>query len=295
MRLDVALARLLDLSRTSVQGLIEDGLACVNGQPCKKRALVAAGDLLSVILPPPVPSYAIPEEMKFDILYEDADLFIINKPPGLVVHPAPGNRNGTFINGFLAHCKNLSFEDPVRPGLVHRLDKETSGVLIAAKKPEILLALSEQFQQRTVRKEYLAIVVGRMEQPACVDKPIGRDPIRRQRMAVVAGGKAAMTEFAPLGLPFPLEGGGWMQSPQSATLVSAAPHTGRTHQIRVHLASLSLPVLGDSVYGIRAVNELWGGGRHMLHCQSIAFTHPRTGIWMVVQAPMPQDMKAVCR
>ena len=298
LRLDVALARLFDLSRASLQRYVAEGCVHVNGQPCKKRSLVAAGDLLSVSLPPPLPLHAVPEEMSFDILYEDADLFIINKPSGLVVHPAPGNRSGTFINGFLAHCKGLACEDPIRPGLAHRLDKETSGVLIAAKKPEILLSLSEQFQKRTVRKEYLAIVVGRMEQPVCVDKPIGRSPTHRQRMAVAAGGRTAMTEFVPLSRPFCLapylRSGGWMQSARSCTLVKAVPHTGRTHQIRVHLASLSRPVLGDRVYGIRLVNEMWGGPRHMLHCQSIAFTHPRTGEQMVVQAPTPEDMKAVC-
>ena len=293
LRLDVVLARLIDLSRASLQRCIEERLVRVNGLPCKKRSLVATGDLLSVSLPPPSPSYATPEEMSFDILYEDSDLFIINKPSGLVVHPAPGNRKGTFINGFVAHCKDLTCDDPVRPGLVHRLDKETSGVLIAAKKPEMLAALSEQFQRRTVCKEYFAVAVGRMERPVSVDKPIGRDPVHRQRMAIAAGGKEAKTDFTPEGRPFrliPYRGKGCIQSIQDCTLVGVVPHTGRTHQIRVHLASLSMPVLGDSVYGNRAVNEAWGGPRHMLHCRSIAFTHPRTKEKMLIQAPVPPDM-----
>jgi 23S rRNA pseudouridine1911/1915/1917 synthase len=294
LRVDVALTRLLDLSRASLQRYIEEGLVHVNGHPCKKRLLVAAGDLLVVHLPPPPPSHVTPQEMKFDVLYEDADLFIINKPPGLVVHPAPGNREGTFVNGFVAHCSDLECDDPIRPGLVHRLDKDTSGVLIAAKKPEILSALSEQFQQRRVHKEYLAIVVGRLEQPIGVDKPIGRDPVHRQRMAVVANGKSAKTEVVPEGPPFRLtpyeaKGRECIQSRQDCTLIKAIPHTGRTHQIRVHLAWLGVPILGDSVYGIRSVNEMWNGPRQMLHCRSIAFTHPRTGEEMVIHAPIPED------
>lgn len=294
LRVDVALTRLLDLSRASLQRYIEEGLVHVNGQPCKKRLLVATGDLLSVCLPPPSPSHVTPQKMVFDVLYEDADLFIINKPPGLVVHPAPGNRDGTFVNGFVAHCADLMCDDPIRPGLVHRLDKDTSGVLIAAKKPEILAALSEQFQERRVRKEYLAVVVGRLEHPVCVDKPIGRDPVHRQRMAVLENGKPAKTDFSPESPSFPLipygsQGRGCIQSPRDCTLVTAIPHTGRTHQIRVHLAYLGVPVLGDLVYGIRSVNEIWNGPRHMLHCRSIAFAHPRRGEEMVIQAPIPED------
>lgn len=292
LRVDVALTKLLDLSRASLQRYIEEGFVHVNGQPCKKRSLVAEGDLLIVHLPAPEPSHVTPEEMEFDILYEDADLFIINKPSGLVVHPAPGNREGTFINGFVAHCKDLECDDPVRPGLVHRLDKDTSGVLIAAKKPDVLAILSRQFQERSVQKQYLAVIVGRLEQPVCVDKPIGRDPIHRQRMAVIASGKPAKTEFVPEGSPFRLKPRrGCIQSPRDCTLIKALPHTGRTHQIRVHLASLGLPILGDSVYGLRPVNEMWDGPRQMLHCWSIAFTHPRTGEEMVIQAPVPEDMK----
>ena len=253
--------------------------------------------MLSVSLPPPQPLHALPEEMSFDILYEDADLFIINKPSGLVVHPSPGNRTGTFINGFVAHCKDLSCDDPIRPGLVHRLDKDTSGVLLAAKKPEILAALSLQFQERTVCKEYLAVVTGRMERSVCVDEPIGRDPVHRQRMAVVAEGKKAKTDFVPEGPPFCLtpypQRGGCIQFARDCTLVRATPYTGRTHQIRVHLALLKMPILGDSVYGFRSVNEMWGGPRQMLHCWSIAFAHPRTGKEMVVQAPIPKDMETL--
>jgi 23S rRNA pseudouridine1911/1915/1917 synthase len=292
LRVDVVLTRLLGLSRASLQRYVEEGLVHVNGQPCKKRLLVATGDLVSISLPPPPPSHVTPQEMNFDILYEDAELFIINKPAGLVVHPAPGNRSGTFVNGFVAYCADLQCDDPIRPGLVHRLDKDTSGVLIAAKKPDVVAALSGQFQDRTVRKEYLAIGVGRLEQPVCVDKPIGRDPVHRQRMAVLAGGKPATTQFVPEGPPFRLaRGRGCIQSAKDCTLIRAIPHTGRTHQIRVHLASLGVPILGDSVYGHRSVNEMWNGLRQMLHCRLIAFTHPRTGKDMVVQAPIPEDMK----
>ena len=277
MRLDVALTKLFSHSRASLQRWIEEGLVHVNGQAQKKRYVVSEGDLLAVCPAPPPPSAVAPEPMTFDILYEDSSLFIINKPPGLVVHPAPGNRSGTFVNGLVACLKDLECQDPIRPGLVHRLDKDTSGVLIAAKTPSALQALSQQFHDRTVYKEYRAIVVGRCTEAMRCAEPIGRDPKNRKRMAIVHNGKEAQTEFFPL------------QSSGALTLMRAVPHTGRTHQIRVHLASLGYPILGDAVYGKKDVSVK----RQMLHCWSLTVLHPVTKTPLVLQAPLPQDFQEI--
>jgi 23S rRNA pseudouridine1911/1915/1917 synthase len=278
LRLDNALSKLFCLSRSSLQRLIEDGLVRVNGKEQKKRYMVAEGDVLDICPEPPPPSQVAPEPMTFDVLYEDSSLFIINKPPGLVVHPAPGNRSGTFVNGLVAYLTDLECQDPIRPGLVHRLDKYTSGVLIAAKTPSVLSALSLQFHDRTVHKEYLAIVAGRCTENMESSEPIGRDPKNRQRMAIVQGGKEAHTEIFPL------------HQSEEWTLVKAVPHTGRTHQVRVHLTALGYPILGDTLYGKRDGYAKWKGQRQMLHCWSLTFVHPVTGKPLVVQAPIPKDM-----
>lgn len=283
LRLDIALKKIFGFSRASLQQRIEEGLVCVNGSPEKKRYMVQSGDLLSICPVTPLPSQVSPEPMAFDVLYEDSSLFIINKPPGLVVHPGPGNRAKTFVNGFVAHCSDLTCQDPIRPGLVHRLDKDTSGVLIAAKNPASLAALSEQFHDRTVCKEYIAIVSGQCPEKMECHTPIGRDPKHRQRMAGVADGKSAKTEFFSI------------CSSESWTLIRALPHTGRTHQLRVHLASLGYPILGDFLYGRREVNAKWKGVRQMLHCRSIGFVHPVTKEQLVIQAPLPQDMVEIIK
>ena len=289
LRLDVVLSKLFDISRASLQRMIEEGLVHVNGVVQKKRHIVKEGDLLSLCPPLQAPSQVVPEEMSFDILYEDSSLFIINKPPGLVVHPAPGNRSGTFVNGLVAHCKDLECCDPVRPGLVHRLDKDTSGVLIAAKTLPVLGAMSKQFHDRTVHKEYLAIVVGKFEGNKQTSGSIGRSSRNRQRMAVVPEGKEAQTEFFPI-VPSDVGGSIHVQLPKEYTLVKAIPRTGRTHQVRVHLAFLGYPILGDALYGNREANEKRKGVRQMLHCWSLTFVHPVTGETLLVKAPLPDDM-----
>jgi 23S rRNA pseudouridine1911/1915/1917 synthase len=283
VRLDVALAKLFSFSRTSLQQWIEEGFVHVNGAAQKKRYVVEEGDLLSVypMLPPPL--QVVPEQMSFEVLYEDSAMFIINKPVGLVVHPAPGNEKGTFVNGLVAHLSDLECIDPIRPGIVHRLDKDTSGVLIAAKTPSALCALSKQFHDRTVHKEYLAIVVGCCKNRMECSLPIGRDPKNRQKMAIVEGGKEAYTEIFPLHIS------------KDWTVVKAVPRTGRTHQIRVHLASLKIPILGDIVYGDQHVNAKWNAVRQMLHCRSISFVHPITGESLTIEAPVPEDMQKILR
>ena len=279
VRLDVALTQLLGLSRASSQRWIEEGLVYVNGKAQKKQYKVSEGDLLAICPEPPPPSQVVGEPMAFDVIYEDSSLFIINKPPGLVVHPAPGNSRGTFVNGFVAYCADLECRDPIRPGVVHRLDKDTSGVLIAAKTPSALRALAEQFHDRTVHKEYLAIVTGCCTENMTSSGAIGRDPKNRLKMAIVPGGKEAYTEFFPV------------HCSKEWSLLKAIPHTGRTHQIRVHLSSLGYPILGDTLYGKHDAKRK--GLRQMLHCRSLAFTHPVTGEPLVVHAPIPQDMMNV--
>lgn len=218
--------------------------------------------------------------MQFDILYEDEFLLAINKPPGLVVHPAPGNWEGTFVNGLLALCHIADNTDPIRPGIVHRLDKETSGVLVAAKSTPILNALCKQFHDRTVLKEYLAIVEGTCTGSHEVRGAIGRDQRHRQKMTIRLDGKEAFTQITALA------------SCQNLSIVKAMPHTGRTHQIRVHLASLGFPVLGDSLYGKKPCGQI---PRHMLHCAQICLVHPISHSTLVLKATIPNDMLEIMK
>jgi len=278
LRLDQALASSCQgLSRTKAQQMIELGKVRVNGAPEKKRYVVFPGDRIAFELIEEEPLHVSAESMDFEILYEDEWLFVVNKPPGLVVHPAPGNRSGTFVNGLVAHCGEIPSDDPIRPGIVHRLDKETSGVLLAAKSQEVVQALGKQFHDRRVEKEYYAIVIGQMKEEVNVSFPIGRHPKERKKMAVVDGGREAATTFFPI------------RAANGYTFVRAIPYTGRTHQIRVHLAEIGFPILGDTLYGRKGSVE-----RQMLHSSKIGFTHPHKQEWMVCSAPMWDDMKRVC-
>jgi len=278
LRLDQALVcSYQGLSRTKVQQMIDLGKVTVNGIIEKKRYVVALGDTIAFEPQVEEPLHVEAESMDFEIVYEDKWLFVVNKPPGLVVHPAPGNRSGTFANGLVAHCGEISSDDPVRPGIVHRLDKETSGVLIAAKNQAIVQALSGQFHDREVEKEYFAIVVGEMKQEQVVSASIGRHPKQRKKMAVVEGGKEAKTRFLPLKVA------------NGYTFVKAIPYTGRTHQIRVHVAELGFPILGDALYGQRR-----GVGRQMLHCSKIGCVHPMKQEKMLFTASLWGDMQKVC-
>lgn len=277
LRLDVFVARCWGVSRAFAQEGIELGSVLVNGRVEKKRYVVALSDRIDFSPKKSTISPAVqPRQMDFDILFEDESLFVINKPAGLVVHPAPGNYEGTFVSGFLAHCALSDFDDPIRPGIVHRLDKQTSGVLIGAKNREALHRLSQQFHDRTVYKEYVAIVKGSVTGPQVVEGSIGRDAKHRQRMAVVLGGRASYTEFYPI------------CSNAGYTLIRAVPKTGRTHQIRVHAAFLGHPVLGDLLYSKEP--HACGAVRQMLHCSLIRFAHPTTGKTLTLKAPLPVDM-----
>jgi 23S rRNA pseudouridine1911/1915/1917 synthase len=278
-RLDVFLAKSFpDISRSTIQQHIEQGLVAVNGSVSKKRFLVTPGDLVVFhLLPPSIPDIS-PEPMSFHVLYEDEDLFVIDKPAGLVVHPAPGNPRGTFVNGLLSYCKDIECLDPIRPGIVHRLDKDTSGVLIAVKTKKMLWDLSKQFQDRSVEKEYLAVVVGSFTERMEVRKAIGRDLVHRKKMMVRDDCKESSTDFIPLKIG------------KEVSFVRAIPHTGRTHQIRVHLQYLGFPVLGDAVYGRSEINEKHRALRQLLHCHRITFFHPRTQQRMTIEASIPKDI-----
>jgi len=286
-RLDAFLARVSGLSRARVQRLMGDGFVLVDGNPEKPRRRLAAGQRIEVRIPDPAPLALTPEQMPLDILCEDEDLIVLNKPPGLVVHPGAGRTSGTLVHALLAHCGSLPGIGGVeRPGIVHRLDRDTSGVLVIAKTDLAHQALSQQFKARQVEKCYLALVHGEMAAgTGRIEAPIGRDAHDRKRMGVRRdGGREARTRYRVLRrLP-------------GMSLVVLDLETGRTHQIRVHLAHIHHPVVGDRVYGGRqerreaALRER-GVSRQMLHAWRLGFRHPRTGAWQEFTAPIPEDFR----
>lgn len=280
LRLDQAIAQLFSgISRSQAQRLIEAHAVLLNGELPKKRMGVKEGDVIHVVMPAEIPSSLVPQEMVFHVLYEDEALFVVNKPSGMVVHPACGHWEGTFAHGFLAHCQDIETLDPLRPGIVHRLDKDTSGVLIGAKTEEAVRILSHQFHERRVQKWYEALLVGEMKEEMTIDRSIARDPKRRKQMACLDTGRSAFSHFVPL------------HSARGVTHARISIHTGRTHQIRVHAASCGHPVLGDAVYGKKEANTTWGAIRQMLHCSEMIISHPATQKEMRFQAPLPIDMK----
>jgi 23S rRNA pseudouridine1911/1915/1917 synthase len=284
-RLDAYLAaRLPDLSRARVQVLIREQFIIVNGQPAKPRDAVKTGDLIAVAVPEAVPLDALPQDIALDILFEDDDLVVLNKAPGMVVHPAPGNPDGTLVNALLHHCQGkLSGIGGVeRPGIVHRLDKDTSGCLVVAKSDVAHQSLVGQFAGRsTMEKLYLAVTQG-IPKPArdTVFTHIGRHPVNRQKMAVVnpPGGKTAITDYQILAT-----------DPATLTaLVLCHLHTGRTHQIRVHMHHKGAPLVGDPIYG-KTSSISAQTGRLMLHAWRLAFDHPVTGRHLQFEAPVPPE------
>ena len=265
-----------DLSRSRIQDLIATGHVTLNGHPAKASTKLRAGDAIVLTEPPPRSVGTQPEAIALDVLYEDADLIVLNKPPGMVVHPAAGNWQGTLVNALLHHCGALSsIGGEQRPGIVHRLDKDTSGCIVAAKNDAAHRSLTAQFSGREVEKIYLALAAGAFPMKSgVIEGAIARHSIHRKKMAVVEGarGRAARTSWRVLSvLP-------------AGTLVECTLHTGRTHQIRVHLQHLGHPLLGDETYGKRA-----GFPRQMLHAWKLGFTHPRTGERMSFVSPIPAD------
>jgi 23S rRNA pseudouridine1911/1915/1917 synthase len=288
-RLDKHVTQMVpDLSRSRAQKLIEGGLVTVNGGTAKPSYPVEVGDLVVVRIPPPETLEVQPESIPLDIIYEDEDIIVVNKPPGMVVHPAYGHRTGTLVNAVLAHCPDLAgVEGDQRPGIVHRLDKDTSGLIIVAKNDLARRHLQRQFKRREVKKVYLALLEGHLE-PAqgVIEAPIGRDKKRRKRMAVVEGGREARTAYRVV------EYFGAGVRSRAHTLVEARPETGRTHQVRVHFASIGHPLAGDPVYGFRK-QRLSGLRRQFLHAQALGFHLPGTEEYIEFAAELPDDLREV--
>ena len=292
LRADVIVAEATGLSRSAAARLLEEGSVLLSGKPCAKNAKLATGDELSIELPEPEPSEALPENIPLDIVYEDEDIVVVNKPQGMVVHPAAGNESGTLVNALLYHCgASLSgVGGVIRPGIVHRIDKDTSGLLVVAKNDAAHLHLSEQLKTHAVSRVYEAIALGNFKQEhGTVDAPIGRHPADRKKMAVLRGAgvhaREAVTHFSVV------------ERFGQFTHVRCELETGRTHQIRVHMASLGHPLLGDGVYGgagtrFEATHKSLISGQ-CLHAGKLKLTHPRTGEHMEFSASMPENMKTV--
>lgn len=268
-----------DLSRGHVQRLIEEGNLTINGTIVKSGYKLREADLIHLIVPPPAPlAHLAPEAIPLDVVYSDDDIMVINKPAGLVVHPAPGHYSGTLVNALLYHVPNLNINGNIRPGIVHRLDKDTSGLLVVAKTDKALNSLIGQMKEQSTLKEYTVLVEGNVQPPAgIIDAPIGRDPKARKQMAVVRNGKPARTEYKVLAYF------------ARHTLLMARLHTGRTHQICVHFAYMGHPVTGDPVYGRR--KPTLNLKRQFLHAALLGLALPSTGEYREFQAPLPPELE----
>jgi 23S rRNA pseudouridine1911/1915/1917 synthase len=284
----------LNLSRSQAKKLIEAGNILLNQRPTKPSAHLKTGDRISGTLPQPKPLSLKPEPLPLDILYEDSSIIVIDKPPGMVVHPAYGNPSGTLVNALLYHCKDLTgINGVLRPGIVHRLDKDTSGVMVVAKDDESYHELTKQFKNRTVEKVYLAIAYGQFaKDEGLIDSAIGRHPSQRKRMSTrTKKGRTAITRWKVL------------ERLDGFTLLEIFPQTGRTHQIRVHLSSMGHPLLGDPLYGRkrrpRVIHDpllkecVKGMNRQALHAHRLGFNHPRTGERVQFVSTVPRDMMEV--
>jgi 23S rRNA pseudouridine1911/1915/1917 synthase len=288
-RLDAFLAaRVEGVSRSTLKRVIEDGDVLVGGRAAKPSLKLKGGEHVEVELPAPPPSEVEPEEIPLDILHEDEEVVVVNKPAGLVVHPAAGVHSGTLANALAFHFGQLAGGGSLRPGIVHRLDRDTSGVIVVAKTARAHESLSEQFRARTVFKSYSALVHGATkEDKGKIEQPVGRDPRHRTRMGIVRGGRAALTLWRV------------RRRYERFTLLDVEIKTGRTHQIRVHLAWMKHPVVGDETYGMgrdktvadpRLRAAIAATGRQFLHAARLGFHHPRTGEWMSFDAPPPPDL-----
>lgn len=286
-RLDLYLSgNLNEISRSRIQKLIEDGMLTVNESPCyDKNHRLQPGEFVKLTLPPPEPAIPVPENIRLDVLFEDKDLLVINKQRGMVVHPAPGHGSGTLVNALLAHCEDLSgIGGVMRPGIVHRLDKDTSGLLLVAKNDLSHRSLSSQLKSRKLKREYIALVHGRVEPlKGKIEAPLGRHPIHRKKMAVVVGGREAITRYRVL------------KYYKGYSLLKLQLETGRTHQIRVHLSYIGFPVVGDPLYSVNTRADLPPelALSHALHAYRLTFLHPGSGEQLGFTVPLPPDFKAV--
>jgi len=280
-RLDRYLAEQCQISRSYAQKLINEGQVEVNGRAAKASQKLNAGDKVVANIPPPTPVSLAPEAIPLKVIYEDSDLIVIDKPAGLVVHPAAGHRSGTLVNAILARCPDLAtINGTIRPGIVHRLDRDTSGLMMVAKNEATHARLSHQIKQRLIKKGYIALVSGQLSpEHGIIDAPIGRHPKDRKRMAVVSGGREARTEYKVI------------KYFADYTLVEAMPETGRTHQIRVHFAAIGHPVFGDPVYGKRSSLL----GRQFLHAHRLGFKLPSSGKFVEFKSELPPDLEEVLK
>ncbi|MDQ0155942.1 RluA family pseudouridine synthase [Robertmurraya andreesenii] len=275
-RIDKVLSSLNEeWSRTQIQAWIKEGHILVNGKAVKTNYKVSMNDAIEILIPEPEVLDVIPEEMNLDIYYEDEDVVVVNKPKGMVVHPAPGHLTGTLVNGLMAHCKDLSgINGVLRPGIVHRIDKDTSGLLMVAKNDLAHESLVNQLVEKTVTRKYRALVHGNIPHDyGTINAPIARDPKDRQSMTVVDNGKHAVTHFQVL------------ERFQNFTFVECQLETGRTHQIRVHMKYIGYPLAGDPKYGPRKTLDLDG---QALHAGVLGFEHPRTKEYLEFEAPLPK-------
>ncbi len=290
-RLDVFVSEVFELSRSSSAKLIESEAVLVGGRPSVKKYEVRENDEITLTLPEPEPSEAVPEDIPLDIMYEDSDILVINKPSGMVVHPAAGNYTGTLVNALLYHCRgSLSgIGGVIRPGIVHRIDKDTSGLLVVAKNDDSHIKLSGELQHHGIVREYHALVKGGFKAPTgTVNAPIGRHPVDRKKMAVLLEGghaKEAVTHYELI------------ESFGDISYLKLVLETGRTHQIRVHMSHIGHPLLGDPVYGTVKTRfeklhaKLLDG--QALHAKKLCFTHPRTGERMEISAPLPENFTKI--
>lgn len=285
-RADALLARLIPgLTRSAAQKLLERGAVTVGGKPVRKNDRPAPGQVLEVALPDPEPIDLVPQSIPLDVVYEDGDVIAVNKPVGLVVHPAPGHPDGTLVNALLYHCGNSlsGINGELRPGIVHRIDRDTSGLIIAAKNDRAHLALAAQLQDHSLARTYEAVAVGNLREDAgTVDAPIGRHPVDRKKMAIDRkNGREAVTHWSVLAR-YP-----------GYTHVECRLETGRTHQIRVHMASIAHPLLGDTVYG--AKKPVPGLAGQCLHAKKLRFVHPSTGEVVELECPLPGWFQDILR
>ncbi len=284
IRIDKYLAEVCEeLTRSHAQKLLDDGLVTINGQVANKKTAVSCGDVISVVLPEPQELEAKEENIPLEIIYEDDALLVVYKPRGMVVHPANGNQEGTLVNALLYHCRGRlsSINGVIRPGIVHRIDKDTSGILLVAKTDAAHLSLAEQIKEHSVKREYVALLDGVIKHDSgTVDKPIGRSEKDRKKMAItLRNSRNAVTHYEVL------------ERYTGYCLVKCRLETGRTHQIRVHMASLGHPVTGDTVYGAKK-QKLFQNGQ-LLHAQTIGFIHPTTGEYMEFSFPIPSEFQNV--
>ncbi len=282
-RLDKFLSDNIDgISRSYAAKLITDGMVCINGKNAEKKYKIKGGELIEVDVPEPENIEVLPEDIPLDIVYEDKDLIVVNKPQGMVVHPAAGNYNGTLVNALMYHCGDelSAINGVIRPGIVHRIDKDTAGLLVVAKNNEAHLKLSEQLKERKAVRKYWALVNGNIkEDSGTVNKPIARSSSDRKKMAIVPGGREAVTHYNVL------------ERFGQYTLVECILETGRTHQIRVHMASINHSLVGDKTYGIK--KEKFNLTGQLLFAKTIGFVHPGTGEFMQFEADIPDYFNEV--